>query len=102
MPNMCQKFEYENDIFVNGYILQTRNERFIVALIYITGDKRDRHVNLLLLQNYYTDEEELDLPVENDDDKNIRFHYVSIKDLSRLSPLRAWWKKINGSWNGLQ
>ena len=83
MPKDVPKFEHQNNISINVYILQKNKERFIVAPIYITGDKRDRHVNLLLIQNYYVDEEESDKPVENDDEP-VRFHYDRIEDLSRL------------------
>ena len=56
MPKDVPKFENRNDIFVNFYILQKEKERFIVAPIHITEDKRDRHVNLLSLSNWYADE----------------------------------------------
>ena len=75
MPKDVPKFEHQNDISINVYILQNKEERFIVAPIHITGQKRNRHVNLLLIQNEYPDEEEPDVPVENDD-KPVRFHYV--------------------------
>ena len=84
MPKDVPKFEHQNDVSINVYILQKNKECFIVALIHITGDKRDRHVNVLLIQNYYADEEEPDKPVENDDDEPVRFHYVWINDLSSL------------------
>ena len=67
MPENVPKFEHQSDICVNVCILQKNKVRFIVAPIHITGDKRDRHVNLLLIQNYYADEEEPDKPVGNDD-----------------------------------
>ena len=82
-PKDVPKFEHQNDISINVYILQ-KKERFIVAPIHITGQKRDRRVNLLLIQNYYADEEEPDEPVENDEEEPVRFHYVWIKYLSRL------------------
>ena len=78
------KFEKQNDISVNVLILQKKKRRFIVAPIHITGDKQDMHVILCIIQNYYVDEEEPDEHVTNDDDKPICFHYVWIKDLSRL------------------
>ena len=84
MPKDVPKFEHQNDISVNVYILQKKKERFIVAPIHITGQKRDRHVNQLFIQNYYADEEKPDNPVENDDEGPVRLHYVWIKDLSRL------------------
>ena len=84
MPNDVPKFKHQNDVSINVYILQKKKECFIVAPIRITGDKGDRHVHLLLIQNYYADEEEPDKPVENDDDELVRFHYVWMKDLSRL------------------
>ena len=82
MPRDVSKFEHQNDIYVNVYILQKKKERFIVAPIHIMAQKRDRHVNLLLIQNYYADGEEPDKPVENDDEP-VCFHYVWIKDQSR-------------------
>ena len=84
MPKDVPKFEHQNDISINVYILQKKRERFIVTPIHITGDKRDRHVNLLLIQNNYADEEEPDKPVEKGNDELVRFHYVWIKNLSRL------------------
>ena len=78
MPKDVPKFEHQNDISINVHILQKKKERFTVAPIHITGQKRDRHVNLLLLQNDCPDEEEPDVPVENDDEP-VRFHYVWIK-----------------------
>ena len=83
MPKYVPKFEHQNDISINVYILQKKKESFIVAPIHITGQKQDKHVNLLLIQNYYAAKEEPDKPVENDD-KRVRCHYVWIKDLSRL------------------
>ena len=84
MPKDLRKFKHHNDVSINIYILQKKKECFIVTPIHITGDKRDRHVNLLLIQNYYANEEEPHKPVENYDDELVRFHYVWMKDLSRL------------------
>ena len=67
MTKDVPKFEHQNYISINVYILQKKKERFTVAPTHITGQKRDRHVNLFLIQNYYPDEEEPELPVENDD-----------------------------------
>lgn len=49
--------------------------------IHITSLKKPKYVNLLLLQNYYIDKEEEKLEKGHDD---TAFHYVWIKDLSRL------------------
>ena len=69
LPKDVSKFKNQNDISVNVHILQKKKERFIVAPTHITGLKRDRHVNLLLIQNYYVDEEEPHVPVKNDGDE---------------------------------
>ena len=65
MPKDVAKFEHQNDISIDVYILQKNKERFIVAPTHMTGDKQNRHANLLLIQNYYANEEEPDKPVEN-------------------------------------
>lgn len=75
------KFERQNHISINVFILnETTDEKFDVAPIYITRNKQKKHVNLLRLQTEM-------LP----DPKNIarthveyRYHYCTIKNLSRL------------------
>ena len=39
MPKDVPKFEHQNDISLNVYILQKQKERFIVASIHVTGQK---------------------------------------------------------------
>ncbi len=82
------KFEINNDISVNIYILQKRSEvKYDVVPLHITTFKRNQHVNLLLIQNFYDIEDDNnnnnnDAPVYHEE--GIRFHYVYIKNLSRL------------------
>lgn len=87
MPRQITKFEKQNDMSINVYILKKRRGKFETAPLHVTNDKKMRHVNLLLIQDFYTDEEE-DEEGEEEDDTEIsllpRFHYVWIKNLSRL------------------
>ncbi|XP_074041973.1 uncharacterized protein [Leptinotarsa decemlineata] len=67
------KFEKLNDISINVYILQKKCETFITLPTYLTKEKKARHVNLLLIQDNYDESE-----------TSVRYHYVWIKNLSRL------------------
>ena len=62
-----------------------QREAFDVLPRHLTAGKREKHVNLLLIENNYVDEDE-DGSTLDDDVVNIdfKFHYVSIKNLSRL------------------
>ena len=88
--NRISKFEAQNDVSVNVYILKKRKGDFETAPLHVTPKEKNQHVNLLLVQDHYVDEgeeeeeerkrkehnyEEYELPI---------FHYVWIKDLSRL------------------
>ena len=86
------KFEKLNDISVNVYMLRMFGAKFEVSPCHITLNKRERHVNLLIVQDFYIDEYE-----ENNcgDDGNLpRYHYVWIKNMSRL--LNAQLSKSHG------
>lgn len=91
-PKQVKVFEKQNDVSVNLYILENVKKNFIVAPIHITEQKKDKHVNLLLIQNYY---------IENEDDDSefepLVFHYVWIKDLSRL--VHSQLSKYNGKYH---
>ncbi|CAH1111573.1 unnamed protein product [Psylliodes chrysocephalus] len=64
-------FEHQNEISINVYILQKEKKVFTTLPTYLTKNKQDRHVNLLLIQDRY-------------DDVPTTYHYVWIKSLSRL------------------
>ncbi|GJQ87763.1 hypothetical protein Trydic_g14174 [Trypoxylus dichotomus] len=64
--NAISKFEKNNNISVNVYFLE---KNLLVVPNRLTKEKKNRHVNLLLIQNK-TDPQ--------------KYHYVWIKDLSRL------------------
>jgi hypothetical protein len=84
-PKQVPKFEKQNDISVNVYILEKRNGKFKTAPIYVTPRKKKKHVNLLMLQNYYVDGTETELEDSSGEEETpIRYHYIWIKDLSRL------------------
>ncbi|XP_031777427.1 uncharacterized protein LOC107981297 [Nasonia vitripennis] len=76
------KFEKLNDISVNVYMLKKYNVKFEVSPCHITKEKKEKHVNLLLIQDFYIDENE-----ENNHDVGgslPKYHYVWIKYLSRI------------------
>ena len=86
-PHDISKFERQNNISVNVYILNKHGNKHIVSPLHITSFKEEQHVNLLLIQNEYIDE--CDKKAEdNDDDTNLsdllEYHYVTINSLSRL------------------
>ncbi|KAJ8910221.1 hypothetical protein NQ315_015913 [Exocentrus adspersus] len=66
--------EKQNNLSINVYILEKRGSGFVTLPTYLTNDKKGRHINLLLIQSRYGDV----------DDEPLRYHYVWIKDLSRL------------------
>ena len=86
------RFEQQNDVSVNCYILKKFCKGKDVNKIYHEvspvhntrfRDQKNHHVNLLLIQDYYVLEngEEID---DNEHVKLPEYHYVTIKDLSRL------------------
>ena len=91
-PNQISKFEAQHDLSVNVYILKKRKRDFKTAPLHVTSEKKNQHVNLLLVQDHYVDEEEEQEEEEEEEGKEhddeeyelLRFHYVWIKDLSRL------------------
>lgn len=66
-------FEKQNQISINVYVLKKEKKNFATLPTYLTKNKMKRHVNLLLVQDRY-----------DDDDTPIKYHYVWIKNLSRL------------------
>jgi len=77
-PRQVAKFEEQNDVSVNVFILKKQNKIFEVSPIHTTSRKKDRHVNLLMVRNHYVDGAETEPETES------RSHYVWIKNLSRL------------------
>ncbi|CAH0549897.1 unnamed protein product [Brassicogethes aeneus] len=65
-------FEKQNDVSINVYILQKKKAKFITLPSYLTKNKKERHVNLLLIQDSY------------DDEAPTKYHFVWIKNMSRL------------------
>ncbi|XP_051159269.1 uncharacterized protein LOC127280359 [Leptopilina boulardi] len=80
------KFEMLNNISINVYGLTKRYGNFSVHPLHLTAEKRDQHVNLLHVVDYYIDESVNEDNVNNDsnDIDFMNFHYVWIKNLSRL------------------
>ncbi|CAH1107447.1 unnamed protein product [Psylliodes chrysocephalus] len=87
--NQVPIFEKNNEnISVNIYELEMQSEsKFIVAPVYLTKQKREKHVNLLIIQNKYKPKGN-DYEPDNDDDESdeeeIKYHFCYIKNLSRL------------------
>ena len=76
------KFEKLNNISMKAYMLRKFGGKYEVSPCHVTEDKKEKHVNLLIVQDFYIDEHE-----ENNcgDEVNLpRYHYVWIKSLSRL------------------
>ncbi|XP_074042580.1 uncharacterized protein [Leptinotarsa decemlineata] len=88
--HQISKFEKLNNISINVYTLELNQAKeksfFVVVPARLTTTKRDRHVNLLLIQDkYFPKLNDYEAPPINDDDETeIKFHYCWIKDMSRL------------------
>ncbi|XP_050508970.1 uncharacterized protein LOC126886162 [Diabrotica virgifera virgifera] len=65
-------FEKQNNMSINVYILKKEKKNYTTLPTFLTKNKKDKHVNLLLVQDTY------------DEQGPIRYHYVWIKNLSRL------------------
>ncbi|XP_043479037.1 uncharacterized protein LOC122509227 [Leptopilina heterotoma] len=79
------KFEAHNNISVNVYGLVKKDEKFSVAPLHLSTQKKVMHVNLLRIEDHYIDE---NLDVEEEEDQvaiiSFNYHYVWIKDLSKI------------------
>ena len=92
MPSKIRKFEKQNNVSVNLYILiKNQSNTFDVQPCHLTSLEKLAHVNLLLIQeenSYVIDDSEDNFgSLEDQDDGQYvppKFHYVLIKDLSRL------------------
>ncbi|XP_051161514.1 uncharacterized protein LOC127281705 [Leptopilina boulardi] len=86
------KFEKQNDISINLYGLRLMNKKFITVPLHLTLDKKERHINLLRVESFYENEAGSDdedtpdvaIPAAADIAVPINYHYVWIKNLSRL------------------
>lgn len=78
------RFEKQNDTSVNVYILQKNKKGFTVLSTYLTKDKKEQDVNLLVVQNIYHGEEKDGNDDGSVDAEPVGYHYVWIKNQSRL------------------
>lgn len=89
-----KKFEAQNDVSVNVYMLQKFDGKYEVSPCHLTDNKKDKHVNLLMINGKLKDlkkdscddsdyEDDTDSD-EDDNDSCVNTHYVWIKNLSRL------------------
>ncbi|XP_051155221.1 uncharacterized protein LOC127277868 [Leptopilina boulardi] len=81
------KFEALNNISVNVYGLSKRDKKFTVSPLHLSSQKKFTHVNMLLIEDHYIDENLIDDEERESDNVTIisfNYHYVWIKDLSRL------------------
>ncbi|XP_043478219.1 uncharacterized protein LOC122508763 [Leptopilina heterotoma] len=82
------KIEAQNNISVNVYRLIKKDEKFTVAPLHLSSQKKVIHVNLLRVEDHYIDEnlksEEEEEEVDDQKIISFNYHYVYIKDLSTL------------------
>ncbi|XP_050503415.1 uncharacterized protein LOC126882493 [Diabrotica virgifera virgifera] len=98
--NQISLFEKNNEnISVNVFELNVKDElfNFSVLPVRLTKQKREKHVNLLIVQNKYYFNNEVDNvgPWSGGRDEDlIHFHYIWIKDLGKL--VKSQLSKHNG------
>ncbi|CAH0551589.1 unnamed protein product [Brassicogethes aeneus] len=83
------KFEKLNAISINVYGLELidseKGSKYNTLPLRLTQNKLARHVNLLLIQNiYFPKQSDCEPFLDVADDNEIKYHYVWIKNLSRL------------------
>lgn len=76
------RFETQNKISVNVYILEFKNGKFNVVPSFLTKTKQSTHVNLLMIHDFYDSIDDANEDINNC--SPIKYHYVWIKNLSRL------------------
>ena len=69
-PQQISRFEKQNDVAINLFVLSHTGKSYEATPCHLTAAKKEKHVNLLLIQD--------------SDTKVPRFHYVWIKNLSAL------------------
>ncbi|XP_018576220.1 uncharacterized protein LOC108914811 [Anoplophora glabripennis] len=77
------KFEKLNNISINVYILKLNGKIYSVVPAYISKEKLPTHVNLLMIQNKYYSDNDVNY-AKNQKNFEIKFHFTWIKYLSRL------------------
>jgi len=85
-PRQIHKFEKKNaTISVNVYMLKLVDKELRIVPCHLTKEKKEHHIRLLLIQpeDTYIDLK-AQLPEDDNDMEPIPYHYVWIKDLSRL------------------
>ena len=92
-PDDISKFEKQNNLSINLYMLQYEKRTFQVLPMYVTSNKQEIHIHLLIIQNNYEPPEQeknkSDVIVTKKRRMDIlseepKTHYVWIKNLSRL------------------
>ena len=79
------KFEQQNNVSVNVYFLARKNWKFNTVPLHLTSQKRQIHVNLLYVEDHYKNEyDNLDGYGDEEGIEPLNFHYVWIKNLSRI------------------
>ncbi|XP_051168850.1 uncharacterized protein LOC127286461 [Leptopilina boulardi] len=79
-----RKFESQNDVSVNVYGLQKHKSKFTVIPLYLSSSKKVSHVNLLRIEEDYDECEEEDCVEKSNTTTSFTYHFVWIKNLSRL------------------
>ena len=64
--------------------LEVMERLFYVLPYYVSKTEKARHVDLLLIQNYYVDEDGEECDDDDAPAEPLRFHYVWIKNMSAL------------------
>jgi len=84
MPKDVKKFEKQNNMSVYVFMLMLQRGEYTVLPCYVGSEEKERHVNLLLIQDYYEDQDPDFAARQQLPDTPSKHHYVWIKHFSRL------------------
>jgi len=84
MPKDVKKFEKQNNMSVYVFMLMLQKGEYTVLPCYVGSEEKERQVNLLLIQDYYEDQDPDFAARQQLPDTPPKHHYVWIKHFSRL------------------
>jgi len=84
MPKDVKKYEKQNNMSVCVFVLMLQRGEYTVLPCYVGSEEKERHVNLLPIQDYNEDQYPVFAVTQQLPDTPPKYHYVWIKHFSRL------------------